>query len=243
MTPPPPTPLFAFFHLEVGEVATFVGSIPPPRPNWTRGALCAPLGAPCVGYAPELGPRLDGHRQPNLQSRAVDRTCDRHRRCALPSYAFQTRGAPFTDVCARCRMHVQPHSSTVQLPDITVAPSVPGCAARRASVCVLCRLPTREPRPRVHAQACKLQNHHSTTWRTSAARPLTLTPRVQCLRSDEGVQRLHPEAGVERLPVCLRSDPAAHRRPRGSRQSAVNAPLHPAGDPSVIPSVRRWTST
>ena len=41
-----------------------------------------------------------------------------------------------------------------------------GYAAQSASACALCRLPTREPRPRVHAQACKLQTHHSTstTW-------------------------------------------------------------------------------
>jgi hypothetical protein len=97
---------------------------------------------PCVGYARQLGPRLDGHRQPNPQPRAVDHTCDRHRRCALP-YAFRTSPA----YTYGRRMHVQPHSSPVQLPDITVAPPAPGDAAQSASACAQCRLPTREQAP------------------------------------------------------------------------------------------------
>ena len=80
------------------------------------------------------------------------------------------------------------------------------------------------------------------TWRTRAARPclspLTLTPRVQ---------RLQSEGRVERLPVCLWSDLAAH----ASRQSAVNvAPLpivrrcpnEPPGGSCRSRSMRRWTS-
>ena len=97
---------------------------------------------PCVGYARQLGPRLDGHRQPNPQPRAVDHTCDRHRRCALP-YAFRTSPA----YTYGRRMHVQPHSSPVQLPDITVAPPAPGDAAQSASASAQCRLPTREQAP------------------------------------------------------------------------------------------------
>jgi hypothetical protein len=124
-----------------------VGAIQPRRPKrvgserWCRTDALG-VHRPCVGYARQLGPRLDGHRQPNPQPRAVDHTCDRHRRCALP-YAFRTSPA----YTYGRRMHVQPHSSPVQLPDITVAPPAPGDAAQSASACAQCRLPTREQAP------------------------------------------------------------------------------------------------
>ena len=92
---------------------------------------------PCLS-TPELEPRLDGHRQPNRQPRAVDHRCNRHRRCALPS-AFRTHGTPAYAYSRR--MHLQQRSSPLQLPDTTVVPPAPGHTARKAAraQCATCQ--------------------------------------------------------------------------------------------------------
>ena len=122
--------------------------------------------------AQELGRRLDGHRQPNRQSWALDHARYRQRRCALP-LAFRTRGTPFTDARARLLMHR--HSLPLQLPDdTTVVPRAMAHAARRVVARALraARQPVSTTREhhRVHAQACQLEQPHRST--ANAAPPV-----------------------------------------------------------------------
>ena len=109
------------------------------------------------------GRRLDVHRQPSRQSRALDHACDRQRRCA-PPLALGTRGTPFTDTRTQSLMHR--HSSPLQRPDDTpVVPRATAHAARRvvARKRAACQpVSTTHEHPPWHAQACQLELHRRT---------------------------------------------------------------------------------